>query len=108
MDRDWGESHYTSVFVEDKTDGFGGFELYQSFDGKKKKVASVIFWDACGQYCVETFGSEVPLGILEELISETKTRIKVRGPMRKEPNQPLQRNASTGSVSNLKSPARRG
>jgi hypothetical protein len=26
----------------------------------------------------------------------------------KEPNQPLQRNASTGSVSNLKSPARRG
>jgi hypothetical protein len=26
----------------------------------------------------------------------------------KEPNQPTQRNASTGSVSNLKSPARRG
>ena len=26
----------------------------------------------------------------------------------KEPNQPLQRNASTGSASNLKSPARRG
>jgi hypothetical protein len=27
---------------------------------------------------------------------------------KKEPNQPLQRNASTGSVSNFKSPARRG
>ncbi|MGC4072038.1 MAG: hypothetical protein QM760_05890 [Nibricoccus sp.] len=27
---------------------------------------------------------------------------------KKEPNQPLQRNASTGSVSNFESPARRG
>jgi hypothetical protein len=32
----------------------------------------------------------------------------VRLKMKKEPNQPLQRNASTGSVSNFESPARRG
>jgi hypothetical protein len=33
---------------------------------------------------------------------------KIAEDQKKEPNQPLQHNASTGSVSNLKSPARRG
>ena len=32
----------------------------------------------------------------------------IAGAKKKEPNQPLQRNASTGPVSNFESPARRG
>jgi hypothetical protein len=42
----------------------------------------------------------------EEL--DAKLSVYLRAVMEEEPNQPVQRNASTGSVSNLKSPARRG
>ena len=77
MNRNWGRFHYSSVFVEDTKDGFAGFELYCCTAENKKRVASVIFWDASGQFAVETFGTDVPLDIIEELIAEAKDRIKV-------------------------------
>ena len=42
----------------------------------------------------------------EEL--DAKLGVYLRAIVEEEPNQPLQRNASTGSVSNFESPARRG
>lgn len=78
MDRNWGASHFTTKFVEDKTDGYGGYELYEKSNGMKKKVASVIFWDANGQFFVETFDTDVPLDIMELLIEETKEKVKIR------------------------------
>jgi len=39
-------------------------------------VARIIFWDACGQFVLETFGAEIPLGIVEEFIAEAKAKIK--------------------------------
>jgi hypothetical protein len=77
MNRKWGEFQYSSVYVDDKTDGFCGFELLRASGGETLRVASVIFWDACGQFFVETFGFDVPLDILEELISETRERVKI-------------------------------
>lgn len=71
-----GEVEYSSVYVDDKTDGFCGFELYRASEGKTQRIASVFYWDACGQFFVETFGSDVKLEILEELISETRERVK--------------------------------
>ncbi|MGC4074160.1 MAG: hypothetical protein QM760_16935 [Nibricoccus sp.] len=43
----------------------------------------------------------------KRLVEESTAGVRVVG-YRKEPNQPLQRNASTTSVSNFQSPARRG
>ena len=40
-------------------------------------LASVIFWDACGQFFVETFSTDVPLEILEALIAETRERVPI-------------------------------
>ncbi|ATC63006.1 hypothetical protein CMV30_02960 [Nibricoccus aquaticus] len=47
----------------------------------------------------------LPIGVL--LSIGTFMKVKIQNP-KAEPNQPLQRNASTGSVSIFQSPARRG
>ena len=77
MNRKWGEFQYSSVYVDDKKDGFCGFELYCASKGETRRVASVIFWDASGQFFVETFGSDVPLDILEALIEETREHYRI-------------------------------
>ena len=50
-------------------------------------------------------GRIIPVGSSVRVVSRSMAEFLVE---EEEPNQPLQRNASTGSVSNLKSPARRG
>jgi hypothetical protein len=45
-------------------------------DGNSTHIARILFWDACGQFFVETLGSDVPLTILEELIEEARSTIK--------------------------------
>ncbi len=78
MDRQYGGYRYTSHFVEDTTDGYGGYELIKIGFGEKVPIARVIFWDAIGQFCVETLGGDLPVVILEELIDEAKSNIKTR------------------------------
>ena len=72
-----GDEHYTSSFVEDRASGFGGYELLRIQNGKQDRVATVIFWDAMGQFFVETFG-DVPLKVLEALINEARSNIAVK------------------------------
>jgi hypothetical protein len=74
MKRKYGAEEYTSSFIEDRAQGFGGYELLRVENGKEHRVATVIFWDAMGQYFVGTFG-DVPLVILEALIAETRAAI---------------------------------
>jgi len=76
MNRDWAGAHYSTIFIEDNNDGYAGLELYCTRQVEKHRVARIIFWDACGQFVLETFGSEIPLNIVEEFIAETKTKIK--------------------------------
>ena len=78
MDRQYGDIHFVSKMVQDLTDGFVGYELLQTQHGKNSCAAKVLFWDASGQFFVETLGCDVPLEIIEELISEAKANIKVR------------------------------
>ena len=51
--------------------------LYQTAKGEQKHVPSVTFWDACGQFYFETFQGDVPLEIVEDLISEAKKQIRI-------------------------------
>lgn len=76
MNRQFGDAHFTSIRIEDRVEGYEGYDLARIRRGKNDLVARIIFWDASGQFTVETLGSDVPLGILEELIAEAKATIK--------------------------------
>ena len=67
MNRQWGIGYYTTRTVIDNKAGSAGVELYCKKNGETAFAASVIYWDASGQFYVRTF-SEIPLVILEELI----------------------------------------
>ncbi len=78
MDRDYAGANYSSAFIEDRKLGMAGQELYRTRLGKKERVARILFWDASGQFSVETFNCEVPLDVLEELIGEARGTIKTK------------------------------
>jgi hypothetical protein len=76
MDRKFGDYHFTSSAIADNNQGFAGLELNRISGGTSDRIATVLYWDACGQFFVETFGADVPLQILEELIAEAKSSIR--------------------------------
>jgi len=51
-----------------------GQQLTCEVDGEFVVVAKVLFWEAAGQFSIETIG-EVPLRVLDELIAEAKAII---------------------------------
>ena len=78
MDRQFADGRFWTVYVEDKTDGFAGLRLHRERLGKTTVAAEVIFWDAAGQYFVQTFNGDVPVEIIEAVIAEAKERVNVR------------------------------
>jgi len=72
MNRQYANSNYTTTFVNDLKEGFAGLELMRTSKGKTEQVARIIFWDAMGQFFIETLGVDLPLAIVEELIAEAK------------------------------------
>jgi hypothetical protein len=64
--------------VEDRKEGYVGLELNRVCQCKSERVARIVFWDACGQFSIETLGTDVPLEILEGLIAEAKESIMTR------------------------------
>jgi len=76
--RTYGDSTFETVETSDNVKGCSGLDLYRTRGGKKDRVASVLFWDACGQFYLETINSDVPVDVMEEVIAETKRAIKVR------------------------------
>jgi hypothetical protein len=75
MERQCAPGYFSSTFVEDRRAGYGGLELYLTTKEKKKLVARIIYWDACGQFFFETLNTELPLFIVEELIAEARAKI---------------------------------
>jgi hypothetical protein len=71
-------ARYVTTYVENRTEGYAGIELIHDRDGTHVIVARVIYWDAYGQYFVETCGSDVPLTVLEAAIHDVKARVRVR------------------------------
>jgi hypothetical protein len=67
---------FESEFVEDRRDGWAGFDLYRMEGKARDRVARVVFWDALGQFHIETFKGDIPVDIAEELIKEAKAAIK--------------------------------
>ena len=80
MDKQYGEHHFKSRFVEDREDGFAGLRLTRTLSrsGEQLDVAQVTYWDAAGQFYFETFAADLPVAIVRELIAEAEQVIKVR------------------------------
>ena len=72
-------NHGTSTFevrhVVDVREGFSAVELHLTAP-EERLVARIVFWDAEGQFYFEGRESEIPLGILEQLIAAAKTEVK--------------------------------
>jgi hypothetical protein len=68
---------FWTTTVLDRKDGFAGVRLQKEQDGVTQDAAEVIFWDAVGQYFLETKNGEVPLNIVEALIAEAKAFVGV-------------------------------
>jgi hypothetical protein len=76
MDFQWADSTYATKRVEDGRDGFIGLELYRTArDGQTSRVATIVFWDAMGQFFLETLGTDLPLEVVERLIAEARATI---------------------------------
>jgi len=75
MDKVFGEVSFVSSRVEDNNEGYVGMELFQVRHSQKMLAASIVFWDATGQFAVRLNVDEVPLEVLEELIEEAKSLV---------------------------------
>lgn len=71
----WGGVPYWGVSFEDNVGGCAGVELHRQLDGEQAIVAKVTYWDATGQYSLETLGTDIPLGTINKLIEATKSLV---------------------------------
>jgi hypothetical protein len=79
MDRQYGIFRYTTRLAHDNKEGYPALELDATRkDGDTKRVARVVFWDAYGDFFVETFNAQVPTLVAEQLVAEAKATIKIR------------------------------
>ena len=67
VDRVLGGDRHSTVEVSDDGDGHAGVELHRETDGQTRCVARVLFWDAAGQFLMESCETDVPLTVAEEL-----------------------------------------
>lgn len=75
MERELGHEHYWTTFVANDVEGFAGVVLHRERFGETVVAARVVFWDAAGQFFLQTFAGDVPVEIVEELILEAKERV---------------------------------
>ena len=77
MDLHFGQARYITRTVEDHKEGYAGLELHRTASGETSRVARILFWDASGQFFIETFNNELPLAVIEGLIAEAKAAIRI-------------------------------
>lgn len=75
MEFQWGGVPYWSTAFEDNVGGCMGMELHRTTDGTTALVAKLTFWDATGQYWLETLGAELPLGVIDKLVTATRSLV---------------------------------
>jgi hypothetical protein len=77
MQKVWGECRYWTAPVVANDEGFRGLQLHGESHGTTGLKAECLFWDACGQYFIRTFDTDVPVPVIEELIAEAKKFVNV-------------------------------
>ena len=68
---------FETVYVEDNVSGSAGLELFRTHpqEGGRKRVATCIYWDATGQFFLQTFGIDLPVTIVEKLIADARAAV---------------------------------
>lgn len=76
MDREHQGARYTTLMASDlQRDGMG-LELHSAVQGQEARaVAEVFYSDAEATWTLNTFGFDVPLDIIEELMAEARRRL---------------------------------
>lgn len=77
MNRTFGHAQYSTQLVQNDQEGWVALELCYRLGDKTNTVARVVFWDATGKFSLETVGAELPLEIVEEMITEAKKLIVI-------------------------------
>jgi hypothetical protein len=82
LDRPHGiDRFWTTPPVDDVKAGCTTLRLHRESresPGNTVVAAEIVFWDAAGQYFLQTFNGDVPLTIIEALIAEAKEKIKYK------------------------------
>ena len=68
------ERYWTAPYVDNEA-GCAGLELLRERFGKTATVARLLFWDAAGEFAVETLGCDVPLPVMEALAVATRQAV---------------------------------
>jgi hypothetical protein len=83
MKRIYETFEYESEFFEDFVGGFAAWNLFRVREEKydlppkeRQLVARLTYWDAGGDFSVQTFWTDLPLPVLESLIAEAKEKLK--------------------------------
>ena len=94
-----------AVIATDSYDGEIAAVSEEKYSGKTGILSFAAYWDSTGRFTRYRM-----ILVSKDKVEITYTHIDSEVLVRKgkKPNQPLQRNASTGSVSSFESPARRG
>ena len=75
MNRHWERAHYSTALVRNDVEGSTALELRR---GDAGVVARLVFWDAAGQFYLDSVHGELPLDIVAELIAEARASIPVK------------------------------
>jgi hypothetical protein len=78
MERRHGHQRFWTTRFDDNEQGCSGLKLHRESFEETAIVAVVTFWDAAGQFFIETLGTDIPVVIAEDLIREALEQIKVR------------------------------
>ena len=78
MEMQFGQDRYWTTFFENKTGGFGGYRLHRETDAESDVAAEVIFWDAAGNFTIQTFGRAIQVEVAQALIAEAQAKIQIR------------------------------
>jgi len=72
MDRTLKGVRWVTTPTHSRDEGWTAIELRATRAEKTARVARAVFWDAEGQYAIETTDGEVPLVVMEQLIAEVR------------------------------------
>lgn len=79
MNRQWERARYSTSLAHDDAEGWTALELRRTAaDGEAVLCARIVYWDAAGQFYLDSVRTELPLAIVVELIAEAESAIKLR------------------------------
>ena len=76
MRRHWKRAEYETKVLENDEEGWIGIDLMRTENQTAVRVARITFWDADGGFALSIFAEELPLEIVEDLISDAKALVE--------------------------------